>query len=1258
MLTRIVRKMGPYLACFNVETEGELTANEFSMLNWVCAETFEPQLTGAYPAFGEGAFVEIGPRLAVETPYSSSFVAMCHAMGLDKVTRVEESRLYAVEGGITRQAITAQHLDKMTQVVFPFGGIASFALDACPDPVHSVSVLEEGEAAVRRANKQLGLGMDAWDTDFYTRLFLRLGRNPTDVELLQIGNANSDHSRHWFWRGKQVIDGVEMPWSLIDIVRAPLLALATGHNVTELAFNDNVGASRGVLVPVLVPANPGAPSRFRIVHRLIHLTATAETHNHPTAIAPYPGAATGSGGRIRDNNAGGRGSITGFGLAGYAVGNLFIPGYQIAGEVVGGEMSERRASALRILIEGSDGVSDYGNQYGEPLIVGFARAYAQFVSGERREYGKPILFSGGIGRIEDEHKKKDEPLAGMLIVAIGGPAYAIGVGGGAASSMVQGANDAGLDLQSVQRGNGEMGHKTARVIRACIARGKKNPIRSIHDQGAGGPSNVLTELMGMMGGKVDIRKIALGDRTMSVLTIWSAEYQERYGLLIAPKDLPLFLRICRRERVNCEILGEVTGDGHVTVVDSSDNSTPVRLKLADILGDLPRKTFKSDHLPRRFEAPHLPDAFGVPEALRIVFQQLSVGSKKHLTDKVDRSVGGLVAQQQCCGPTQVPIGDVGILALSAHAFAGEAAAIGEKPLVTLIDPAAGVRMAFGEMLTNLLAAGSGPALEAVRCRLNWMWPAKLPGEGALLYDGVITARDTMIGYGIAADGGKDSSSMAVTIDGTLVKAPGTLVVTGYALIPDITKKFTPDIKLPGASCLGLIDLGQGKNRLGGSALLQSLNQLGDAAPDCDPQLMKAAWHAMQELMSEGLIVSYHDRSDGGLAATVVEMCLGGNCGTEVDATLSLEALFSEELGMVIEYRAEDEARIGQILASHGAPALQRLGNTLATDAQVFGIELTVLRQWWEATSHELAKLQTGGGTADQEFAGHSVLHHPVYRLGFEPTKTIIRRGFRPQVAILREEGTNGDQEMAESFHLAGFDPVDVTMSDLLAGRINLDGFRGLAAAGGFSFMDVADSGKGQAATIRFNPMLAEMFTRFYERPDTFTLGVCNGCQLFALLGWVPWSGLEGTSQPRFVRNLSQRFESRWSQVLIRKSPSILFAGMEGSTLGIHVAHGEGRVYFPDPTVFEAVKAQYLAPLAYVGSSNEPTEEYPWNPNGSVEGITALCSVDGRHNAMMPHPERAFLPWQWPYWPKGWDAAQGSPWLRLFQNAYRWCETNR
>ncbi|OGZ78773.1 MAG: phosphoribosylformylglycinamidine synthase [Candidatus Staskawiczbacteria bacterium RIFOXYB1_FULL_37_44] len=1259
MLTKIVRNFGLFEACFYVETVSELTAEDLKKLRWVITETFEPFLTYGYP-FVKDYFVEIGPRINVETPFSTNAVAICHAMGLDKVTRIEQSRMYCTST-MTREKVLSRYMDCMTQCVYPAGGLTSFDLDVKPAEVQLIPVLERGEDAIRRANKQLGLGMDEWDVCYYTELFRRYGRNPTDVELFQIGNANSEHSRHWYFKGKQVIDGKEMPECLLDIVRAPLRAIS-GQNVSVLAFNDNVGALHGFSVPVFVPEKPSSPSAFRIVWRTLHPTATAETHNHPTMWAPYPGAATKIGGRIRDTCAGGQGSLIGFGTAGYCVGNLFIPNYKIAGEVVGGE-STPYASALRILIEGSNGDFDYGNQFGEPTIGGFCRTFEQVVSGEKRGYRKPIFYGGGVGHIDGNHTKKHTPEKGMEIMAEGGPGYAIGEGGGAQSSVVlinceqekSFEQERELAQKSVQRGNGEMGNKAVRVIRACVEMGDENPIESIHDQGAGGPSNVLTELMETVGGKVDIRKIFLGDKTMSVPSIWSAEYQERYGLLKRPDKAELFQSICARERVNCEMLGEITGDGYVTVIDSVNNTTPVHLNLADILGKLPQKTFKSDHLPRSFTPPELPSDLTVKKAIEITFQQLSVGSKGFLVRKVDRSVGGLIAQQQCCGASQVPIANIAVGADSYFGLTGVASALGEQPLKMLIDPKAGARMAVGEMLTNLMSAG-GIDLSKVRCRANWMWPAKMPGEGALMYDAAVAMRDAMIALGIAPDGGKDSLSMAATVDGELVKAPGELVILGYASMPDITKVLTPDIKAPGESYLGLIDLGLGKNRLGGSALLQALNQIGDETPDCDPDLLKSTWKAIQILHDCGVILSLHDRSDGGLATTVIEMCFGGNCGLDTIRDFSLAQLFSEELGLVIEYDSKDENLINRVLEKEGASPCIMIGKTTAEwIPAVFGVPLTVLRMCWEATSHQLEKLQTKNGVADEEFATYQTVQKPVYHLGFTPSATVVKDGdFRPKVAVVREEGTNGDREMAAAFYTAGLDPVDVTMSDLLSGRITLEQFQGLVAPGGFSFMDVFDSAKGWAGTIRFNPKLRGMFDRFYDREDTFTLGVCNGCQLFALLGWVPWKGLDETIQPRFIRNRSERFESRWIQVKIQPSPSVLLAGMEGSTFGVHVAHGEGRLYFPDSEVLRAVREKNLTPLIYVDSENEPTEKYPVNPNGSVSGIAALCSPDGRHLAMMPHPERAFLPWQWHYWPLEWSIIKVSPWLKMFQNARRWC----
>jgi len=1260
VITKLFRLMGLYEVCFYIESLRQLTLEELSKLHDLIAETFEPSLTKEQSSFSDDAVVEIGPRLSVETPFSTNAVAICHAMGLDHVTRIERSTRYPLEG-TTREEILKEHLDVMTQGVYPLGGITTFDSGILPEEVQTIPILEEGAQALHNANKNLGLGMDDWDVEHYTKLFQDLGRNPTDVEIFQIGNANSEHSRHWAFKGKLVIDGKEMPECLLDMIQAPLEAISYENDVTILAFNDNVGALWGHDVHVLKPSTPGSPSRFKLDIRTMHQTATAETHNHPTLIAPYAGAATKIGGRIRDTCAGGQGSLIGFGVAGYCVGNLFVPKYEISGEVVGGEVCETHATPLRILLEGSDGDFEYGNQFGEPTIGGFTRTFCQQVSGERREFRKPVFYGSGIGHIDGVHTKKKAPVEEMLIVAIGGPAYAIGVGGGAASSMNQGENSAALDFNSVQRGNGEMGNKVARVIRACVEMGDTNPIESIHDQGAGGPSNVLTELMDPSGGKIDIRKIVLGDKTMSTLSIWSGEYQERYGLLIYPQRIESFQRICERERVNCEIVGEITGDGHVTVIDSQNGTTPVHLNLENILGKLPQKTFHTSRVSKKLKPAELPDDLTLERAAQIVLQQLSVGSKGFLTRKVDRSVGGRVVQQQCCGAHQIPIADVQVLADGFYNITGVASALGEQPLKMLIDSAAGARMSMGEMFTNLMSVG-GIDMSEVRCRVNWMWPAKMPGERALLYDAVEATRDAMLSLWMACDGGKDSLSMVATVNGESVKAPGEVVVFGYASIPNIEKVVTPDIKNPGASYLGLIDLGFGKNRLGGSAILQALNQLGDETPDCDLKALRATWRAIQKLHALGCMLSIHDRSDGGLFATVVEMCLGGNCGLMNDLEFDIKSLFSEELGLVIEYNPVNEGLIKQVLEEEGAPSLKRLGRTSKSAApRVFGIDLITLREWWELTSYNLERLQTQNGVADEEFASYkSLAQEPVYKLSFIPTIVKIQEGdYRPKVAIWREEGSNGDREMAAAFFTAGCDPYDISTSDLLAGRITLDDFQILVAVGGFSFMDVFDSAKGWACTVEHNKTLNDMIKRFRYRRNTCFLGVCNGCQFAALLGLVPFGGEARTLQPRFVHNLSGRFESRWSQVKIQKSPSIMLRGMEGSTLGVWNAHGEGRLIFPEPKVLDEVCRQNLAPIVYVDSSNEATEKYPFNPNGSVDGIGALCSPDGRYLAMMSHPERCFLKWQWPYMPETWKRTlKASPWLKMFENARDWCLENR
>ena len=1289
MIYRIYRKIDSGLDIgFYVETTGPLSEPEFKQLQWLIAETFEPGNTGIEPHIVASEAVEIGPRLSIETPFSSNAVSICQAMGLVQITRIERTHRYAVGTGQSADILKAR-LDRMTEQHYP-NGIQSFDTGTLPEDVRSVDLIGRGKAALEEMNGALGLGMDARDIEYYQHLFAEvMRRNPTDVELFQLGNANSEHSRHWYFKGRIVIDGESMQKTLFDIVQRPLNNLGS-ENCSIIAFRDNAGVIKGFGTRLILPVTPGKPSEMQILDKVVHITCTAETHNHPTFVAPFPGAQTGAGGRIRDNSAVGQGGIVGIGVAGYFVGNLFIPGYEIPGEVVGRDKPSKYASPLSILIEGSNGVSSYGNQFGEPLTLGFTRTFGQAVGNEWREPRKPILYSGGVGHLFDGHIAKETPEVGMLIVRIGGPAYPIGVGGGSASSMMQGQNTESLDFNSVQRGNAEMENRANRVIRACVEMGDKNPISSIHDQGAGGPSNVLTELLEPLGGKIGIRGIVLGDKTMSVLKIWSAEFQEGYGLLIRPEQIELFKSVCKRECVNCEVLGEIDGSGNVVVEDTQNGTTPVELNLGQILTNMPQKTFESKRRTEGLKPLCLPDVT-VGEAIQAVFKLPGVGSKGFLVHKVDRSVTGLVAQQQCCGIAQIPIANVSVNAQSHFTLTGSASAVVEQPIKMLIDAKAGARMIVGESLTNMASVVISD-IGDIRCRANWMWPAKLPHEGALLYDAAVAMSDLMVELGIAVDGGKDSLSMAATISGELVKAPGSLVILGYAPVPDITKKVTPDIKKPGESALALIDLGQDKNRLGGSALAQAFNQLGDEPPDVEnPKLLKSAFLAVQQMIDEGLILSLHDRSDGGLITAVAEMCMASRCGFALDLDLEVQSklsvlsqLFAEELGFLLEFSEDKLQRIEEVCLSFGLQ-LQYIGSTCAeekcsisftsiddlTEDPVFTKELwsgttRQLRSWWESTSYQIERMQMNSACAEEEHSGHEDQLPGIgtalsYQLSFTPVATlpeVLEALGKPRVAILREEGTNGDREMQAACVAVGFAPWDVTMSDLLEGSIDLDQFQGIIFAGGFSYMDVFDSAKGWAGTILFNEKLREMFDRFYAREDTFSLGVCNGCQLMALLGWVPWKGIAGEKQPRFVHNTSGRFESRWVQVEVLPSPSVLLVGMEGTKLGVWVAHGEGLLVYPDQSVAQEVSERKLSPLAFIDPYGDRTEVYPYNPNGSPLGITALCSPEGRHLAMMPHPERCFHLWQWPWKPNSWKNLEASPWLRMFQNARTWCMEHR
>lgn len=1309
--------------CFNVLLsggEGALSDAGRSVLEWLLAETYEPTALRREPHLvapggAGGAVLEVGPRLNFQTAWSSNAVSICAACGVGGITRLERSRRYLLSGpggapvaadSPTVAAFAAAVHDRMTETVYG-APLTSMDSGLTPAATYTVPLLAEGRAALEAVNAEMGLGFDDWDLQYYYDLFVgKLGRDPTSVELFDMAQSNSEHSRHWFFMGRLIIDGTPIPEKhLLAMVKETLTVRGDKSN-SVVAFADNSSTIRGGPLPVLLPSNPDAPSRLAPVIRDRDLLFTAETHNFPSGVAPFPGAETGTGGRIRDTAATGVGSLVSAASAGYSVGNLQIPGYSLPWEDPTFRYPSRLASPLTIAVQASNGASDYGNKFGEPVVSGFARSYGLRVpGGERREYVKPIMFSGGMGSMDHSHAWKGTADVGLCVVKVGGPAYRIGMGGGAASSMVQGANRDDLDFNAVQRGDAEMAQKVVRVLRACVELGDGNPIVSLHDQGAGGNCNVVKELIYPGGATIDLRRIWVGDASLSALEIWGAEYQEQFGLLLRPDSLPLFEALCAREKVVSVCLGVIDGSGRVTLYDSEVGANVEDLDLEDVLGDLPQKSFvdtRGEPLPR--VPVDLPTGVCLADVLDRVLRLMSVGSKRFLTTKVDRSVTGLVAQQQCVGPLQLPLADVAVVATSALDLSGGATAIGERPSLTSLSPAAMARMTVGEMLTNLGAAACS-SLPDVKCEGNWMWAAKMEHEGAAIYDAAAALRDVMIRLEISIDGGKDSLSMAALCPGgadgeggdaaaataETVKAPGTLVMTGYVNVPDVRVVWTPDLKRPGGSDILLVDIARGRRRLGGSALAHVYGQLGGAPPDVDDggDTLRAAFNAIQAEHGAGRVLAYHDVSDGGVLTAVLEMAFAGNCGVDVvvnsaglsaayaDAAVASAAapwassLFAEELGVLLEVASgADSAVVAASLKAAGVPvsviATSRADKVVSVKDQ--GVELLpggdvrALRDLWEETSFQLERQQAAPACVAEEQAGLAARVGPSYALTFTPARTpagVMAASTKVRVAVIREEGSNGDREMAAALHLAGMEPWDVSTSDLAEGRVTLDSFRGAVFVGGFSYADVLDSAKGWAGVVRYRDAVRDQVETFLGRPDTFSLGICNGCQLLALLGVVPFGPVDrlpSASQPRFVHNTSGRFESRWSAVRIGDSPSVLLRGMAGSVLGVWSAHGEGRAFFPDPTVLDSVRAQRLAAVVYVDDAGEPTLAYPANPNGSADAIAALTSPDGRHLAMMPHPERAVQLWQWPYLPGGMrEQLDASPWLRMFQNARTWCE---
>ncbi|XP_077022032.1 phosphoribosylformylglycinamidine synthase isoform X2 [Tamandua tetradactyla] len=1292
--------------CYNVNWTAESLPNakEMKKLLWLfgCPLLLDDvaQESWLLPGLND-LLLEVGPRLNFSTPMSTNIVSVCHAAGLGAVDRVETTRRYRLSfahppsAEVEAIALATLH-DRMTEQHFPMP-IHSFAPGSLPAPLNGpINILAEGRPALEKANQELGLAFDSWDLDFYTKRFQELQRNPSTVEAFDLAQSNSEHSRHWFFKGQLHVDGQKLPHSLFESIMHTQVS-SNPNNI--LKFCDNSSAIQGKEVRFLRPEDPTRPSCFQEQQGLRHVVFTAETHNFPTGVAPFSGATTGTGGRIRDVQCTGRGAHVVAGTAGYCFGNLYIPGYSLPWEDPSFQYPGNFARPLEVAIEASNGASDYGNKFGEPVLAGFARSLGlQLPDGQRREWIKPIMFSGGIGSMEAAHVSKEPPEPGMDVVKVGGPVYRIGVGGGAASSVqVQGDNASDLDFGAVQRGDPEMEQKMNRVIRACEEAPGGNPICSLHDQGAGGNGNVLKELSDPAGAIIYTSRFQLGDPTLNALEIWGAEYQESNALLLRPSKRDFLRRVSARERCPASFVGTITGDRRIVLVDDrvcplgtngqgdvlpTPPPTPVDLELDWVLGKMPRKEFFLQRDPPMLQPLVLPPGLNVRQALERVLRLPAVASKRYLTNKVDRSVGGLVAQQQCVGPLQTPLADVAVVALSHQELVGAATALGEQPVKSLLDPRVSARLAVAEALTNLVFA-LVTDLRDVKCSGNWMWAAKLPGEGAALADACEAMVAVMAALGVAVDGGKDSLSMAARVGSETVRAPGSLVISAYAVCPDITATVTPDLKHPGGrGHLLYVPLSPGQHRLGGTALAQCFSQLGEQPPDLDhPENLVRAFTVTQALLKDRLLCSGHDVSDGGLITCLLEMAFAGNCGIEVDVPAPgvdvLPVLFAEEPGLVLEV---EEAHLAQVLQHYWGAGLRclKLGHT-GTAGPHSLVHLSVngvivleepvgqLRALWEETSFQLDRLQAEPCCVAEEERGLRERTGPSYCLPPTFPRTSVPHELgdpAPRVAILREEGSNGDREMADAFHLAGFEVWDVTMQDLCSGAIGLDTFRGVAFVGGFSYADVLGSAKGWAAAVTFHPKAGAELRRFQKRPDTFSLGVCNGCQLLALLGWVAndpskEAGLTDSdscpAQPGLLlcHNMSGRFESRWASVRVGPGPALMLRGMEGAVLPVWSAHGEGYMAFSSPELQAQIEARGLAPLHWADDDGNPTEQYPLNPNGSPGGVAGVCSHDGRHLALMPHPERAVRPWQWAWRPPPFDTLATSPWLQLFINARNW-----
>lgn len=1270
----------------------------------------------------EGAVEEffVIPRLGTISPWASKATDIAHNCGMAHVHRIERGVAYKVvlKSGILGSsigapkklgaeelaAVSALLHDRMTESVLRSADDAVRLFDELEGKtLESVDVLGHGRDALVRANTELGLAMSDDEIDYLNEAFTKAQRNPTDVELMMFAQANSEHCRHKIFNADWVIDGVKQDKSLFGMIKNTHQLQPKG---TIVAYSDNSSIMEGATVTRFFPRENG---EYATLSELTHTLMKVETHNHPTAISPFPGASTGAGGEIRDEGATGRGAKPKAGLTGFTVSNLLLPDAQRAWEnaadvtAAGDKASapvygkpERIASPLQIMIDGPLGGAAFSNEFGRPVLGGYFRTYEQNAQAAGGVYGyhKPIMIAGGIGNIADQHTHKNDIPPGSLLIQLGGPGMRIGMGGSAASSMATGTNTADLDFDSVQRGNPEMERRAQEVINGCWQLGAGNPIISIHDVGAGGLSNAFPEIVNdaKRGATFDLRKIQLEESGMAPKEIWSNESQERYVLAIAPESLETFAALCERERAPFAVIGVATEERQLRVVDPEAGNNPVDMPMEVLLGKPPKMQRNVEHVQRDLPAVDL-TGIALEEAAQRVLLLPTVADKSFLITIGDRSVGAMTARDQMVGPWQVPVADCAVTVMSHEGYVGEAMAMGERTPLAVIDAAASGRMAVGEAITNIAAAPIR-SIEDIKLSANWMAACGQPGQDAALFDTVkAVGMELCPALGISIPVGKDSLSMRTTWndegEAKSVISPVSLIVSSFAPVPDVRRTLTPQLRTDlGETALILIDLGRGKNRMGASALAQVTQQLGDAVPDVDsPEDLKAFFAAIQRLNADGKLLAYHDRSDGGLFATLVEMAFAGRAGVSVNLDIltmegehasdwgdaknwatqvgerrnemTLRALFSEELGAVVQVRVEDKSLVMNVLrelnlgaCSHIIGKVNDRGVVEFTrDAKVIYHEKrSSLHRLWSETSWRIARLRDNPDCADQEYERLLDETDPGFtpKISFDMNENVaapfIATGMRPRVAILREQGVNSHIETAFAMYQAGFNAVDVHMSDLIAGRVKLDDFKGVIAVGGFSYGDVLGAGEGWAKTILFNTQLADQFARFFARQDTFGLGVCNGCQMLANLKPI----IPGAhAWPKFTRNKSEQFEARFGMVEVLESPSIFFQGMAGTQAPLAIAHGEGFADFS----LTGDLSQVVQSLRYVDNRGQATEQYPFNPNGSPGGLTAVTTPDGRFTAMMPHAERVFRTVVHSWAPESYG--EDGPWMRMFRNARKW-----